>query len=139
MVHALEEAWRVLVPHGVMIDARPLSVDMPLEVVYNGTGIEAGLVDLSPGLEIDIAADKAIEQVTEKGLFGQISMQQFLYAYEWKTYHGLLVDLAENWQGEINLPKEVQETARRLYRQNPPGAKMRLPMQMILGMYIKLR
>ena len=36
MVHALNEAWRVLVDHGIMIDVRPLCVDVPLEIVYRG-------------------------------------------------------------------------------------------------------
>ena len=49
MVHALREAWRVLVPGGCLIDLRPLAKDPPLEVIvddqveyltcgfYNGT------------------------------------------------------------------------------------------------------
>ena len=36
MVHALKEAYRILAPQGIMIDVRPLSVDVPLEIIYEG-------------------------------------------------------------------------------------------------------
>ncbi len=60
MVHALQEAWRVLLPNGIMIDLRPRSDNMPLEILHKDGIDSAGLVDMSPGLADDQAADEAI-------------------------------------------------------------------------------
>jgi len=138
MVHALKEAWRVLPAGGIMIDVRPLSVVIPLEVVYEGVSETAGMADMSPDLETDIAADKALETVLGEGMFKQSSMELFDYAYYWKTYHGMVVDLEERWQDEIIISKEVFENTHRLYSQHRPSARIRLPMRMKLGKFIKL-
>ena len=137
MVHALKEAWRVLLPHGTMIDVRPLSVVVPLEVV-DETGCQvAGEVDNTPDLKYDIAADQAIDVVIEEGIFAQSSYENFDYVYYWKTYHGMIVDFKERWEGEIIVAQDVLDKARRLYKQRYPHARLRLPMRMMLGKYEK--
>jgi hypothetical protein len=137
MVHALEEAWRVLVTHGLMVDVRPLSVDVPLEVVYEGGCEPAGIVDMSPDLKYDIAADRAIEHVVIEGNFNQSSLETFDYIYYWNTYHGMVVDFKERWQDEIIVSKQVLDRVKWLYTQKRPDARLRLPMRMNLGTYIK--
>jgi hypothetical protein len=137
MVHALEQAWRVLVPNGIMIDVRPLSVDVPLEVVYPNGSEPAGMVDLSPDLKYDIASDQAIDEVVNKGIFHQSELETFDYANYWKTYHGMVVDFDERWQDEIIVSKEVLKRARELYIQKRPSSRLRLPMRMKMGTYIK--
>ncbi len=137
-MHALEEAWRVLVPGGMMVDVRPLSLEVPLEVVFE-TGTEtAGMVDMSPDLKYDIAADEAIERVVKEGIFSQSSIETFEYAYYWNTYHGMVVDFNERWQDEIIVSQQVLDQAKKLYLQKRPGTRLRLPMQMKLETYIKL-
>ena len=137
MVHALKEAWRVLVQGGIMIDVRPLSIVVPLEVVYDGGNQLAGMADMSPGLKDDIAADKAIDTVVNNGIFTQASLETFDYVYFWKTYHGMVADFAERWQDEIIISKETFDKAKRLYKQKRVKTMMRLPMRMILGKYEK--
>ena len=137
MVHALKQACRVLTPRGTMVDVRPLSVDVPLQVVHGRICEAVGMVDLSPDLKFDLSADKAIELVVREQMFSLVSMETFNYVYIWKTFHGMVVDFAERWEGEINVPDEVLEKARQLYRQHWPTARLRLPMQMKLGVYRK--
>jgi hypothetical protein len=137
MVHALEESWRVLVPGGIMVDVRPLSVDVPLEVVFTGGSEKAGLVDMSPDLEYDIAADRSVDTVVNMGIFGQTSLEIFDYAYHWKTFHSMVEDFNERWQDEINVAAEVMKKARKIYLEMRPNAHLRLPMRMKMGKYVK--
>jgi hypothetical protein len=137
MVHALKEAWRVLSLHGTMIDVRPLSVVVPLEVIDEAGHQVAGDVDMTPDLKYDIAADQAIDVVIKDGIFTQSTFETFDYIYYWKTYHGMIVDFKERWEGEIIVAKEVLDKAQDLYKQKYPHARLRLLMRMMLGMYEK--
>ena len=83
-MHALKEAWRVLMPMGVMLDIRPLSVDTPLELVSGDKRELAGIVDMSPEIEYDIAADDAIDTVVNAGNFTENKIDYFDYVYYWK-------------------------------------------------------
>lgn len=138
MVHALKEAWRVLVPQGTMVDVRPLSLDVPLEIVYKGGCEPAGMVDMSPDLPFDIAADKAIENVIDDGFYKEIYKEQFDFAFYWQTIKGMQEDLKENWEGEVNIAKEVWANAKQIIKQRHPQTRIRLGMQMKLAIYKKL-
>ncbi len=138
MVHALKEAWRVLVPKGIMIDLRPLPIDVPLEVVYEGGYEAAGIVDMSLDYEFDVAPDKAVEQVLEEGIFVQNILETFDYSFYWRTFHGMVVDLEENWKGDLEVPKDVLNNARAIYIRYRPKSRLRLPMKMKLGGYVKI-
>ncbi|HSB66957.1 MAG TPA: hypothetical protein VLD65_10280 [Anaerolineales bacterium] len=137
MVHALKEAWRVLIPQGTMIDVRPLSVVVPLEVISPEGVNVAGEVDMSPDLKYDSASDQAMDIVLGEGIFNQTSLQTFDYVYYWKTYHGMVVDFNERWQDEIIVSEKTLDSAKSLYQQKYPHARLRLPMQMKLGKFIK--
>lgn len=138
MVHALNEAWRVLLPHGMMVDVRPLSVDVPLEVIYEGGRESAGIVDMSPDVAYDIPADQAINTVIKDGIFNEANVEHFDYAYYWKTFHGMMADFEERWKDEIITSEDVIQKAHSLYKQKRPNAKFRLAMRMKLGKYEKL-
>jgi hypothetical protein len=137
MVHALEESCRVLRSGGVMIDVRPLSVDVPLEVIYRDGSELIGLVDLSPGLKYDLAADQSIEAVIGKGLFSEANLEIFKYTYHWKNYHAMVADFNDNWQDEIIVSEKVLEQARNIYLKKRPDAHLCHPMQMKLAKYNK--
>ena len=137
MVHALKEAWRVLKPRGFIIDLRPLPIDVPLEVVYEGGCEATGMVDMTLNWEFDVAPDKAIDQVLGEGIFVQNVLETFDYAFYWRTYHGMVVDLEENWKGDLEVPEDVFENARKIYLDHRPKSRMRLPLKMKLGVYIK--
>ncbi|MFZ2098560.1 MAG: hypothetical protein WAV05_18160 [Anaerolineales bacterium] len=137
MVHALKEAWRVLRPQGIMLDIRPQSVDVPLELVYEEEREAVGIVDMSPDLEYDVAADQAIGTVIKGGIFKEVNVEYFDYAYYWKTFHGMMVDFEERWKDEIIISKGVIDKAGLLYNEKRPNARFRLGMRMKLGKYQK--
>ncbi len=136
-MHALKEAWRVLVPYGIMVDLRPLAVDVPLEVVNNSSCESAGMVDMTLDWEFDVAPDKAIDQVLSDGIFSQAVYETFDYAYYWRTFKGMAVDLEENWKGDVLVPEDVLKKAQMLYRASHSKSRLRLPMKMKLGIYSK--
>lgn len=138
MVHALNEAWRVLVPQGNMIDVRPLSIDVPLEIIFKGGRESAGMVDMSPDLKYDIAADKAIDIVLDEAIFREIKVEYFDFALYWKTFHGMMADFEDRWKDEIILADEVIQRAKSLYKERRPKVKFRLGMRMKLGKYEKI-
>jgi hypothetical protein len=138
MVHALKEAYRVLSPQGIMIDVRPLSVDVPLEIIYEGGSDSAGMLDLSPDLKLDIAADRAIESVLGDGLYQESFTERFDFAYYWKTLNDIEEDLQEFWKDDVNVPDGVLQQACILFKKRRPQTRIRVGVQMKLSKYIKL-
>jgi hypothetical protein len=137
MVHALQEAWRVLVPCGIMIDLRPRSDNMPLEILHKDGVDSAGLVDMSPGLADDQAADEAINTLLAAGSFQQILADRFLFTHYWKSVQEFLEDWNERWKDWAILPDDVLQRASHLYKQHESRARLRLQMTEILNMYVK--
>ncbi len=87
--------------------------------------------------EFDVAPDKAVEQVLEEGIYHQTLLETFDYAFYWETFHGMVVDLEENWKGDLVVPEEVLKKGREIYLAHRPKVRMRLPMKMKLGVYAK--
>jgi hypothetical protein len=137
MVHALKEAWRVMAPLGIMMDIRPLSVDTPLEVISGEVRQFAGIVDMSPDLKYDIAADQAIETVINEGFFIEKQVDEFEYVNYWKTYHGMMADFEERWKDEIIIPEDVINKAQQFYKESRPDGRLRLGMRMKSAKYEK--
>jgi hypothetical protein len=137
MVHALKEAHRLLNSRGTMIDVRPLSVDVPLEIIYQRGKESAGMIDMSPDLELDIAADHAIKTVLAEGLYDEFSVDYFDFPFFWKTYRDMKTDLPEYWSDDVIFPDEVLQRARQLFRRHRPHAQIRIGLRMKLGKYEK--
>lgn len=132
MVHALHEAWRVLLPQGILIDLRPLCADAPLEIVF-ASGCElAGPVDMSPDIAHEIAADQAIEAVVREEIFKKLQLDFFDFAYYWESVADMLADMDEYWKGEVILRAGVIRRARALFKKHQPQARVRLRMPMKL-------
>ena len=75
MVHALLEAHRVLKPGGLLLDLRPAAVHRRVGIVENG---EYNLLwRMREGFEDDHAADRAVEDVINRGLFKQTGRTRF--------------------------------------------------------------
>ncbi len=137
MVHALHEAWRVLLPRGILIDLRPLCADAPLEIVFAGGCALAGQVDMRPDIAHEIAADQAIETVVRDGIFKKLQLDLFDFAYYWEAVEDMLADMDEYWQGEVILRAGVIRRARAFFKKYQPQARVRLRMPMKLEKFVK--
>ncbi len=67
MVHALHEAHRVLNSNGILVDLRPAAVHRRVGIVRQGRFEHIG--NMRERFDDDRAADRAIRQVLEEGLF----------------------------------------------------------------------
>jgi hypothetical protein len=75
MVHALLEAHRVLKPGGLLLDLRPAAMHRRVGIIENG---EYKLLwRMREGFDDDHAADRAVADVIQRGLFKQISRTRF--------------------------------------------------------------
>ncbi len=137
MVHALQEAWRVLHPSGILIDLRPLCADAPLEVVRTGSSALAGQVDMSPDIAQEVAADQAIESVVGEGIFSRLRLEFFDFAYYWDNVADMLADMDEYWKGDVILAASVIRKARALIKKYQPHAQVRLRVPMKLETFEK--
>jgi hypothetical protein len=138
MVHALKEAHRVLVPQGIMVDVRPLSLDVPLEIIYKDGRDSAGMIDMSPDLDKDMAADKAIESVLMERIYKESSKEEFDFEYFWKTIKDMEDDLAEFWKDDVIVSEGVIQRAHQLFNMQRPQTQIRVAVIMKLGKYEKL-
>jgi len=75
MVHALLKAHRVLKPGGLLIDLRPVAVHRRVGISEDG---EYHLLwRMREGFDGDHAADRAVADVIERGLFKQTGRTRF--------------------------------------------------------------
>jgi hypothetical protein len=120
-----------------MIDVRPLCVDVPLEIVFNGGSASAGIIDLSPDIGRDVAADRAIDSVIVERIYEEAKVEYFDFAYYWKTFQDMEEDLEENWKDEVVIPEEVWRRAHMLFNKRRVQTKIRVGVRMKLGIYEK--
>jgi hypothetical protein len=138
MVHALEEAWRVLVSRGILVDLRPLCIDIPLEILSPAASESAGLVDMNPDIDKDIAAEAATQAVVRDGFYKELKRETFDFAYYWNTVREFKADLDERWKDEVILPADVLKRARAMYKKHGDTARVRIRIRMLLAKFAKL-
>ena len=134
-MHALQEARRVLAPAGTLIDLRPICVDAPLEILTPQGSHSAGLVDMSPDIADDIAADNTFKEAVAAGSLKQVKLEEFDFAYYWETVDGMKADFEDRWKDDAILPAGVLRKARRLFKAHGLDARVRLRIRMRLSAY----
>jgi len=67
MVNALREAQRVLTPSGVLVDVRPVTAPIVVEVVIGTQAVWAKVVDVYSAPEDVAAADSAVQHAVTHG------------------------------------------------------------------------
>ena len=134
-MHALKEARRVLKQDGRMIDVRPLCIDVPLEVVYEGRSASAGVVDLSPDIARDIASDKALSIAFADQIIIETRLEDFTVSFYWNSIDEMKADLDEDWKDEVVITPDIWQRAGELLAAQPAGAKLRLAIRTKLGVY----
>jgi hypothetical protein len=137
MVHALQEARRVLVSHGTLIDLRPYCVEGPLEIITSSGCEAAGLVDMSLSHDHDIAADNAIQTVLQEEVFKEMKKEFFDFAFYWESVDDMKADMDDRWKEDVILADEVLQQAHLLFDRTFEPARVRLRMQMKLTNFEK--
>jgi hypothetical protein len=94
-------------------------------------------VDLSPDIGRDIASDKALAAVLENQMFYQERIEYFDFAFYWQSIEEMKADLEENWKDETIITEEIWSRAAELLTDHKTEKKLRLAVQMKLGVYKK--
>jgi hypothetical protein len=137
MVHALREAHRVLKPSGVLIDVRPLTEPMVVEVVAAAGPVWAKTVDVCGAPEDVAAADAAVGHALAHQWFAFEQRQPF----EIQIFCDTAADLSLYAQGrkmrESEIPYDELEARRREVAAGDPTARLRCRRPWMLTTYRK--
>lgn len=137
MVHALEEATRVLARDGQLVDLRPISVDSRLEILSGETVQAAGVIDFSPGLPEDEAADKAVAKLVRRDDLVPDGSRQFEHAYYWDDLPSMRAYVEDRWSDSAVIPDRVFKKAEELIRKSPRPTRIRVRLVVSLATYRK--
>lgn len=125
MVDALREAWRVLTPDGVLIDVRPVTEPIIVEVVAGTQAVWAKTVHMYSAPQDAAAADAAMRYAVSSEWFAFQTSLTFDFeiycenAAEWSAY-------AESRQlSGVAIPNEELEERRRDYSADGQPAVLR--------------
>ena len=139
MVHALREIWRALTPGGLLLDLRPLSANMPVEVVGVERAAMAGYLDTAPeAYTDDRAADAAMGAVGQEGLFARERDGAFDFLWYWDTPDEMQAFIAEKW-ADTHLSEEVLAETRRLMADTGDGARVRTSANVVISRWRRLK
>jgi hypothetical protein len=137
MVYALREIWRVLVSGKFLIDLRPRSEDLQVEVVAGEQIMFAGVIDESVYLPDDVAADNAVAQIVRAGLFSQKHEARFDFAMYWDSADELKAYARDRWP-QTRLPEAVLVRSRRLMAASSANVRVRIRRKMMIARYQKV-
>jgi hypothetical protein len=138
MVHALREIQRVLMPHGVLIDLRPLADHWAVEVASARKVIETGRVqDLPVGLEDDAAANRSVAQASANGWFTRERAETFPFYYAWDSPREMEKYISEEWENFIGLDDAVKENTRSAWATGDADCRVRVRMKMLITRWVK--
>ena len=137
MVHALREVWRILIPHGIIIDLRPICVDVPLLILTSDGWKSAGLVDRGLERVNDIASDRALRIMIHDGLFKRIKREYFNFNYYWNNLNDLKTDVEGSWKEDVILSKKNWQRARQLFINGIEKNRIRIPIRMKIDKFQK--
>jgi hypothetical protein len=138
MVHALDEAWRILHRDGILVDLRPRVANPHVQVLSPAGVLHAGRLDDSADLADDLAADQAIAHAVDRGWFKELEHASFLYDYYWDTAEEMYDYIQDNWNW-AEVPQEVYQEAKRLAASLGPDSQVRIRIPMILTTYRKIQ
>ena len=137
MVHALREAHRVLTPTGVLLDVRPVTAPIIVEVVIGTQAVWAKAVDTYSAPENDAAADAAVQHpVSRDWLVFQTSVPFTFEIYCDSAAELQVYAEARKLRG-AEIPYEELEERRRELSAERQAARLRCNRPWMLSTYHK--
>jgi len=97
------------------------------------------MIDMSPDIDLDIAADRAIDSVVKGRIFAESKVEFFDFAFYWNTLKDMQDYMEEFWKDDVIVPEEVVKQARILMGKLRPQIQIRVGIKMKLGKYEKQR
>ena len=138
-MHALSEIHRVLHPHGLLIDLRPLEDRWPVEVTSAPGFQQVGrLLDHEAGLADDEASNRAMAQSTGKGWFQEEQHTFFPFFYYWDTPNEMKEYIEKEWEGFNGLEEQTLQNARSAWASGGAAARLRVRMKMLITRWRKI-
>ena len=103
MVHALQEASRVLRPGGLLVDLRPISTGVQVQLqIAPGRWRAAGELDEKQFLADDAAADRAVAQAVNAGWLIPAGGRPFEFRWHFQTLDHMVEYLTEEWEDRVD-------------------------------------
>ena len=138
MVHALDEIKRVLVPNGILIDLRPLADHWRVEVVSLREIRRTGHVtDLPEQTNGDVASNKAMQAVEQRGWFQREQEELFPFIYSWDTPSEMEEFVSDDWQDFIELDEDTRRTTRSAWAIADADSRVRIRMNVLITRWRK--
>lgn len=122
MVHALQEAYRVLKPGGLALDLRPAKSERQIGVRFDGQWHAVGAVNL--WVSDDRAADDAVQRVVKQELFEEIRATDFAIRRYLDSPRELR-DYFTQWPG-VTIDPRLVEGVERFFRVHPNEARIEI-------------
>jgi len=133
MVHALDEISRVLKPHGVLIDLRPVEANWSVEVASaSGIQLAGRLSDLPVAVADDKAAFQAMREAESRSWFIKQREEEFSFFYYWDTPSEMKQFMEEEWQDFEKLEDEVFEAVKSAWALANADARVRIRVRMLI-------
>lgn len=126
-------------PKGNLIDLRPLLDRWPIEVSSNSENREVGrATDLSAPLADDAAANQAIEEASQKGLFQREHEDVFPFFYYWDTPKEMQEYIDETWDDVIQIEGDLWHSLGSQWASADADARVRIKVKMAIASWRKL-
>ncbi len=109
-MHALELAWRLLSPDGLLIDIHPTGDPPPVNAIILGKQLPLGKIDETDNFVEYPQASAALQNVIQRGIF-ELEGQNY---FEFRTVSASLAEmrdyLSQTWSDAILVP-EIEKNA----------------------------
>lgn len=139
MVHALREIRRVLVPHGILIDIRPLADRWPVEVISARGFKETGRAeDLPDQVSVDAASNETMTKVESNGWFQREHEAFFPFFYSWDTPSEMEAYISEEWTDFAALSENTKAATRSAWALGDADNRVRVRVKVLISRWKKL-
>jgi hypothetical protein len=131
MVHALKEIRRVLAPGGILIDLRPLSDEIPIEIVSDREINRAGMAAQMPEDRLnDEAANRATTEAESNHWFVKEAVNYFILHYTWASPTDMRAYVEAEWSEYAFIDEGTWQNIHSMWAATVGAAQIRIPFSM---------